>query len=192
MKNKIIILKYDDRDFENLKEVYYEVGNMSGKMPESVLDAMEKAFLMYYLCEEKEHCFVAEADGNAIGYILCAPDVIKWECTFKEKYVMPDSEIDHMLFRGVRELPVKYGKEYPAHLHIDILPEYQHMGIGTRLMDALLSHLSSRGVKGVMLCVSQDNRKGIAFYKNYGFKILEETEHEIAMGIYSKDSGGCQ
>ena len=75
-------------------------------------------------------------------------------------------------------------KNYPAHLHIDIDSNYQRLGIGTRLMDALINHLKAKGVKpGLMLVVGATNEQGRNFYKKYGFKELAITKMGVAMGI---------
>jgi GNAT superfamily N-acetyltransferase len=47
---------------------------------------------------------------------------------------------------------------YRAHLHIDILPEYQHQGIGSRLMENLVITLRMAKVKKVYLAVSNPER----------------------------------
>ena len=41
-----------------------------------------------------------------------------------------------------------YAAEYPAHLHIDLLPELQGQGWGRRLIDTLVAALRERGVRG--------------------------------------------
>ena len=63
-----------------------------------------------------------------------------------------------------------FKKKYPAHLHIDILPDYQHMGAGTLLVNALKEHLKAKGSKGLMLSAGMGNKKAIAFYKKNNFR----------------------
>ena len=57
----------------------------------------------------------------------------------------------------------------PAHMHIDILPTHQRMGIGTQLVNTLLSQLKSDGVPSLFLITDIGNTKGPAFYNKYGF-----------------------
>ena len=73
--------------------------------------------------------------------------------------------------------------EYIAHLHIDILPEYQHMGLGTKLMDALCDNLRQKKVKGVMFTVWHKNYNAIKFYEKYGFKLIETKETTLVYGL---------
>ena len=53
------------------------------------------------------------------------------------------------------------------------------MGLGRKLMDALISHLKKKDIKGVVLGVSAQNEKGINFYKKYGGKVIETIDFPI-------------
>lgn len=39
----------------------------------------------------------------------------------------------------------------------------------------LKAHLKELGISGLMLCVANDNEKGINFYRKYGFTELENS-----------------
>ena len=115
------------------------------------------AFCNYYIEQEPENCFVASDEGAVIGYILCTRDTVSWSGSFLEKYV-PDYEESPLkpFYQGIMAAPLRYAGQYPAHLHIDILPDYQRMGVGFKLMDALTAHLKAQGVPGLMLSVAGD------------------------------------
>ena len=51
------------------------------------------------------------------------------------------------------------------------------------MMDALLDHLRQKGVKAVMLIVGAYNKKGINFYKKYGFHEISRFFGSVAMGM---------
>jgi len=61
-------------------------------------------------------------------------------------------------------------EQYPAHLHIDILPEYHRKGHGTVLMNAFLDAVMGQGAAGVHLDMVQHNVTGRAFYDRVGFQ----------------------
>jgi ribosomal protein S18 acetylase RimI-like enzyme len=61
---------------------------------------------------------------------------------------------------------------YPAHLHIDLLPELQGRGIGRRLIDTVLDRLREASVPGVQLGVDPRNTSAQAFYTRLGFAPL--------------------
>jgi ribosomal protein S18 acetylase RimI-like enzyme len=77
---------------------------------------------------------------------------------------------------------VIFGKVYPAHLHINLLPEYQNKGYGTELINALTQRLMVKGIKGVMLMASKENTGAIRFYKRNGFKVIIAAFGGIVMG----------
>jgi ribosomal protein S18 acetylase RimI-like enzyme len=58
---------------------------------------------------------------------------------------------------------------FPAHLHIDLLPQAQGQGLGRALIDWLLSRLAGLGARGVHLGVDPRNTSAIAFYEHLGF-----------------------
>lgn len=74
-------------------------------------------------------------------------------------------------------------KEYPAHLHIDLLPVLQGKGFGHKLMQTFLENLRACGVKGVHLGVGEENQRAIGFYKKEGFSVLSHTSWGYWLGM---------
>ena len=62
--------------------------------------------------------------------------------------------------------------QYPAHLHIDLLPETQGQGLGRRLIETLFAELRRRGVKGLHLGMNPENTGAAAFYERLGMQRL--------------------
>ncbi|WP_062212878.1 GNAT family N-acetyltransferase [Demequina oxidasica] len=60
---------------------------------------------------------------------------------------------------------------YPAHLHVDLLPEAQGRGAGRALIEAACELLAERGVSGVHLEVDPANVRALAFYPRVGFDL---------------------
>lgn len=151
-------------------------------------ESVQSTLLLYadfYVKNCRDHCFVAvNQNGQVVGYILCAPDYTFYRKEFTK------SELASLLakglnyfFMGIGEMvaQIPFRKKYPAHLHIDILDEYQRQGIGHKLMDALINHLKSQEIGGVVLFVDPNNEKGINFYKKYGFSSL--SRHAMGLRI---------
>ena len=65
-------------------------------------------------------------------------------------------------------------KDYPAHLHIDILPIAQGKGYGRRLIEIFFNELQSKNIQGVHLTVSNSNQNAIGFYKKLGLQQLKD------------------
>lgn len=60
--------------------------------------------------------------------------------------------------------------EYPAHFHIDILPEYQRQGWGRKLIERVFEAFRAEGVKGVYLGMEAANESAERFYRAVGFE----------------------
>jgi ribosomal protein S18 acetylase RimI-like enzyme len=73
--------------------------------------------------------------------------------------------------------------EYPAHLHIDLLPRAQKKGQGKHLMHKLFAALKEKSVPGVHLGVGSRNENGMAFYEHIGFTLLETQTWGRVYGI---------
>lgn len=69
----------------------------------------------------------------------------------------------------VRTLPHE-GEVYELYL----LPEYQGVGLGTRLFLAARGELQRRGMSGAVVWVLADNARAISFYRNAGGRPVAE------------------
>ena len=59
--------------------------------------------------------------------------------------------------------------EYPANLHINLMPEARGRGIGERLMAQLCAEAARRGLPGVHATVLEENRSACRFFERLGF-----------------------
>lgn len=73
--------------------------------------------------------------------------------------------------------------QYPAHLHIDLLPIAQGGGNGKRLLLTLLAALQDAGASGVHLGVSATNESAIGFYKHIGFSVLQHQHGTFTLAM---------
>lgn len=74
---------------------------------------------------------------------------------------------------------------WPAQLHINIHPDWQGRGLGSRLMDSYLAALRERGVPGVFLETSSRNAKALPFYEKLGFRLMEEQEPQMGTELWA-------
>lgn len=177
------IRKYEEKDY---KDVQYICLNSDG----SVMSDETCAFILltycnYYIDNEPENCFVLDDDGKAVGYIICASDFDSFKKIFDEKYMpeiikMGQERVDWAVDSVV--LHNKYKNEYPAHLHIDLLPPYHRQGWGGKLLDILCEHLRAKGIKGVMLSAGTENTSAHRFYEKYGFSHIETYHTDVGFG----------
>ncbi|KZT12760.1 acyl-CoA N-acyltransferase [Laetiporus sulphureus 93-53] len=74
----------------------------------------------------------------------------------------------------------------PAHLHIDILPEYQRQGWGRTLIARAVKHLEEKGLTRVWLGLDPRNTGAKRFYEKLGFRELEGAP-DGTMGLEFED-----
>lgn len=186
----MIIRPFEEKDKENVRFVCL---NSEGpcKMTPDEKHYILTTYCNYYIEQEGRNCFVAvDDDDNAIAYIICTENYDAYRKIFLEEYVPRlDEELVVWNFNakqgaiGSTVLQEKYKEEYPAHLHIDVLPEYHRKGIGHMLVNTLKEHLHNKGICGVMLTVGSKNMVGRGFYDKYGFDFLEQVGDDVAYGL---------
>lgn len=130
-----------------------------------------------------------EAD-QVVGYVLGSYDTQtfeqhaadEWFPRVREKYAYPPeanvgaTDADRR-YIGILHNPSRSPQaalEYsPAHLHIDILPEYQRRGWGRRLIARAITYLrAERGLSRLWLGLDTKNDGAKRFYERLGFTEL--------------------
>jgi len=176
----IKIRKYNVSDYNRVVEIF----KITSTTPFISHRALLYGFCMYYIEKEPQNCFVATDGETVVGYILCAENSKHWAEVFQNEYIdEARSLLLRQFYKSIMVYPLKHYDKYPAHLHINVAPDYQRHGIGKMLMDTLISSLKEKGINGLMLSVDRNNTKGKNFYNKYGFKVLDKTIFEIVMGI---------
>lgn len=144
-----------------------------------------KTYSTYYVRECCDTCFaLADENDKAVGYVLCEPNYKRFRKIYRKVDVPAITALRKESGRKARFIPVPYtvfGAKYPAHLHVDILDEYQNKGYGSKLLETLFAELKKRNIKGVMLTTDSDNKGAVRFYERHGFKILVEIQGGIVM-----------
>ncbi|KAK3050629.1 hypothetical protein LTR09_008269 [Extremus antarcticus] len=154
-----------------------------------------------YLLLSPESCFVVDdGKGEAVGYIIGAPNSGAFCERWQEEYVpyiLP--ELEHLppgpgrgdeasldiayrtnsLGISIRSNPRKLVLgDYPddlqnlGHLHIDLLPSHQRQGLGKHLISAFTSAVKAQGCTGLFLGMAAANHGAAKFYESCAFKRL--------------------
>jgi ribosomal protein S18 acetylase RimI-like enzyme len=150
-----------------------------------------------YCVLEPDIAFILTVDGAPSGYVLGTRDSARfyqrceeeWFPVLREHYPLPpeaDQSYQASMIRAIH-----YGHRhnpdlqasYPAHLHIDLLPQAVAQGNGRRMMQTFLDRLRAVGVPGVHLGVGGQNTRAIAFYQRMGFQALQTHEWGIIFGM---------
>lgn len=149
-----------------------------------------------YVDHEPELAWVVDNGERAIGYIIATADTrafVRWYAetwwpSVAEKYEPRDDEMPgerSLIASGANaeRMLVRDVDAYPAHLHIDLLPETQGHGFGRRLVDTLVAELKRRGIAGLHLTAGAANEGAIAFYERLGFAVLERDGGGVTFGM---------
>jgi ribosomal protein S18 acetylase RimI-like enzyme len=145
---------------------------------------MGDIFAVPYVTLEPEHAHVLDdGTGTAVGYVLGTADTARFAQRYRDEWLPatagryphpadpPVTREDSML--SLHEHPehmvVPELADYPAHLHINLLPQWQGRGFGRGMISAFLTGLREAGVDRVHLGIAATNVKARAFYERLGF-----------------------
>ncbi|WP_221350787.1 GNAT family N-acetyltransferase [Streptomyces beigongshangae] len=150
-------------------------------------ELMPTLFAAPYCHLEPDLAFVLDdGSGEAVGYVVGTADTEQFVKNFRETWIprvagrypeptgaprTPSEEMIHLLHAPERMILPELAA-YPAHLHIDLLPDYQRRGFGRQLMATLLTALDDRGVPAVHLGMVSANTAARAFYDRLGFHVV--------------------
>jgi ribosomal protein S18 acetylase RimI-like enzyme len=169
-------------------------------------DLVNWRWLIPFCRIETENCFKAVIDDNKIaGYILSTLDTLSFEkkCAaefnkkisdlkahFLKNHKLTEEELEefneHFNFPVSKKSDPDYQikEEYPAHLHINILPAYQGQRLGPKLIDYLIQQLKLNKCPGLHLGVGAENTRAMKFYERYGFdRINVNIEGAVFYGL---------
>jgi len=120
--------------------------------PKSIINQPDlQVYISNFGKEKDDLCFVAEADGKVVGAV----------------WVRDMNDYGHIA-EGVPSFAISLYKEY------------RNFGIGTRLMETMLSELKNRGYERTSLAVQKANY-AVRMYKKVGFEIINENDEEYIM-----------
>lgn len=193
------IRPYADADRARVAEICLRTAD-AGSDATGVLDddLWALVFVLPYVTRHPDLAWVVEDDGgDVVGYVVGTDDTDAFEDWFRaewwprhaDRFPLPEEERSRQdgivrYAHGRRAGAEPYaGRGYPAHLHIDLLPQAQRQGLGRRLIQTMLDAQRRRGVAGLHLAADRNNTDAIAFYERIGFTPLESHPGVQAFGI---------
>ena len=190
LSHRPVVRAYRPEDRAALADICVRTAHEGGDSREIYpdLELVPSIFATPYAVLEPELTFVVDGGERAVGYILGTADTPAFVRRFRDEWLptvadrlpapsgaptTPSEMMAGLLHQPERMLvPALAG--YPAHLHIDLLPEHQRSGHGRELMDTFLAALAAGGVDAVHLGMVTSNTPARAFYDRLGF-------HEITV-----------
>ncbi|MET9255576.1 GNAT family N-acetyltransferase [Streptomyces sp. NPDC003717] len=182
---------YRPADAADLDDICVRTGHNGGDSRPVYADpaVLPAIFAAPYVHLDPELAFVLDdGAGRAVGYVLGTADTARFAADFRTRWLprvadrypappdgapaTPDAHMARLLHDPERMIVPRLAA-YPAHLHIDLLPEWQGRGHGRELMRTFLDALHARGVPAVHLVMATANTPARAFYDRMGFHEIE-------------------
>lgn len=195
------IRTYRPEDREGVFDVCIRTGDSgrdaTGMFADETL--LPDVFAAPYLQLQPDLAFVVDTGEGVAGYLIAAADTAEWVRRYHDDYLPgfaerhplvepPSTREERIVWIGhhPEQMIVHDLDRYPAHLHIDLVPQAQGRGLGRALIRTLLAELRSRGVPGVQLRYGEANTGAGEFYRRLGFHRLPSTpEDPYALAIES-------
>lgn len=149
-------------------------------------DVLADVYALPYLEGPGCEAYVLDVSGTPLGYVVGTADSAAFQEWFSREWWparrgdrTPQTPGDEWLLPSADDptrCHIDRLDEFPAHLHIDLLPEMQGHGWGRRLMDTMMAALAHRGAHGIHVGVSLHNAPAQAFYPKLDFTPIAEDD----------------
>lgn len=184
MANQGVIRPATPADFPALYRICLETADAGGdaRALYSDPDYPGQRFAVPYARFAPDFAFVLEREDEVQGYVVAVPDTrafearlaAEWWPALQAKYRdrHASAPLDGKILDAIRhpdQAADNLVTQWPAHLHINLLPAAQKGGWGRRMIEHELAALRAAGVTGVHLGVSLQNEQVCAFYQRMGF-----------------------
>ena len=183
---KIQVRPYRADDRPQIRDICYRTGYLGDPVDWFWRDrsSFEDLFSSWYTDAEPESLWVADRGGKAVGYLFGCTDTARAEGPARaalravlERGLLLRPGTAGFFWRCIgdvlRDLGFPPGDlidpRWPAHLHVNLLPEARRQGVGAALMHSWLDRLREQRVPGCHLGAFVENTSGIAFFERMGF-----------------------
>ena len=189
MNEHVTIRRARKEDAPRLREISCLTGNDGNPIAQERCRFFADLWMSPYLKYFFDYIWVAEENGIVMGYLTGAPvtrtpksyEFQLFLKTLIGRYGWANDQLKFMKrFLGWAKSPIDFfsdslketlENEYPAHLHVNLLPEMRGKGVGARLMQEFFAQLTRKNCKCVhLLC----GKNPVPFYTKNGLMILEQ------------------
>lgn len=145
---------------DRLDRIFFEASATRSFPDEAARAAFRERWLGRYLRHWPGEALLAFAPGPELaGYLV--------GCLHSPADATVLADIDY--FKTFAHLV----RDYPAHLHVNLAPEYRGHGIGSRLIAAFVCQAAAAGLAGVHV-VTGKGMRNVGFYERNGFALRGE------------------
>lgn len=179
---------YSKKDFRYVQDICMATSKFADEDTPLNRATICTMYCDYYLDNQSDYCFVAVDDEDIpVGYVLCVVDLDEYQDRMQEEYlplVRKVSSGEYFRFIAETKVAERYVREgYTAHIHVNVLEEYQRQGLGTELVKTLEEKLKGMFVEGAYLICGQKNAAARAFYEKMGY---EDVDYLVGTVVYGK------
>lgn len=172
MTEPVSICRYLDVDLTpervaEIDRIFFESSNTKTFPSNAASAAFRERWLERYLMHDPAFAYLArDGEGRTIGYLVGAVDDPATASRFA----------DIPYFAALSA----HTKLFPAHLHVNISPEFRNRGIGGRLIDCFVADAKAAGAAGVHV-VTSAGAANVSFYNRKGFEEVARagTENDL-------------
>ncbi len=199
-----IVRKAKDSDWTAIREICCLTGKSGNPIESNRFEIFSEIWIGPYQKLLPEWTFVLENEDQIIGYITGCPNTLQFNRKKLLRHTIPmffnicvdqlykNSDIKRLLKQTIRlqntpensfseETKGKLLKEFPAHLHINLLKEARGKGWGDLLIKALIEELKTKQINGIHLYCGNGP---VSFYQKNNFKILEQIKFNQTAEVY--------
>ena len=183
-----------EEDLETLYDICLQTawagGDASGEVFYS--DLLGDLFVGPYHASQHSMAEVLCDDDGIVGYLLMTSDTrsfqkwfrMDWLPKIRKKWpisglMKPFTDTDVALWESLTEDQTYHPpwmRQYPAHLHLSLLPQYQGRGMGSRWVSRAEQILSHQACLGVHVSVHPDNCRAQNFFSKAGYAFIEHAD----------------
>jgi len=156
-----------------------------------------------YLHIAPEHAYVLDNGQRAVGYVIGTPStpdfvaayLADWLPRMRGTYAPPaaapasDEERKLADMFGPQHMLRPELAPHPAHLHINLLPDYQGAGHGRALISTFLASVAAAGARSCHLTVRTANAGALRFYDKLGWRPIEVADPGPSIFLVKSTSG---
>ena len=141
------VLPHPERLHDAIDAIFFEASNTKTFADDDTRRQFRHRWLGRYLRDYPQWSYLAMADADdaLAGYLVGAVD----EPTAFEDFIAA-------------------AQRFPAHLHVNLAPQFRSRGIGALLIDAFAADAARSGAPGMHVVTSSDARN-VRFYHRAGF-----------------------
>lgn len=152
-------------------------------------DMMGHIYSAPYLKSAPELAIVVERQNNVVGFCVGTSDTrgfdatleANWWPTLRAKYPEPNEKTRSSWTADERRCqmihtpsitPEKIITQFPAHLHMNLLPVVQGEGVGAVLLRRWLQRAAHLDVREIHIGANRGNDRAVTFWHRQGFRKL--------------------